>query len=427
MKSWAAFGAATALGLLHGPAPAWAQNVRAGTSAGPFQVFGDSAPLRLALARRAEELRKGWLESTGLSGETRWPIILDMLATSPTGRAAAVVRLFVGDAGAVKVQASLPPGLPAEETDLAVLRALALEHMHRDAAPRPGRAFSMPPSWLIEATWQEIHAREKGTPAALFAKLMESSPPPKLDAFLRQRPEFMKPTARAVYRAQALALLRALLMTAEGRQGLERYVSSLHRVRPDDPRALFAAFPSLENPPGQLAKLWTLSLARSGAVQQAEPLSADATRKRLEEILGGIRAPSDVKLPEGSPERGASLMSPLSHHPSGRKLLSDVVLKLQALEARAHPLWVPVVAEYRALAAELARKPRKDAVRRVGAVAELAQALAARMEAVADYLNWFEASQVQLPSGVFEEALPEAEAPRRTDRITAALDAFDRR
>ncbi|MCX7868440.1 MAG: hypothetical protein N2322_00670, partial [Terrimicrobiaceae bacterium] len=326
----------------------------------------------------------------------------------------------------LKVQITAPTQVGAEDFELAVLRALALEFACRESRPREGKAFSMPPSWLIEAVWQDIQSRAEGLPPGLYAKLLEAGPPPKLEAFLRQRPEFMKPTARAIYRAQALGLLGALLASPDGKDGLRRLLVNLHSSKPDDPRALLAAFPALEKDPGQLVKLWTLSLARASSSGRSESLSAEETGRRLQAILNSIKAPAGVKLPEGLPAQGADLMPALAGESSGRYALARAASELEALELRAHPLWAPVVAEYKSVAAALSRKPRRDAGRRLQAAAELAKALDERMRGVADHLNWFEASRVSLPSGAFDPPPPPPSVPERTDPISAAVSAAEK-
>jgi hypothetical protein len=49
--------------------------------------------------------------------------------------------------------------------------------------------------------------------------------PPKLEVFLKERPEMLDATSRAIYRALSLGLLRAVLRTPDGAKHLAEYCS----------------------------------------------------------------------------------------------------------------------------------------------------------------------------------------------------------
>ena len=84
----------------------------------------------------------------------------------------------------------------------------------------------------------------------LFEMLVRSGPPPRLEAFLKIRPESLDATSRAVYRAQAMALLRALLALPGGPGHLADYLAGLPGVNPADAGKLLQKFPALAAQPG---------------------------------------------------------------------------------------------------------------------------------------------------------------------------------
>jgi hypothetical protein len=417
------------LGLLIEHADAQAPLQRTMSESGQFAMYGATAPRRLAVARRAEELRGAWLGETGLGAEGKWPIVIDLAAPSATRSQSPSTALFLGDGDLLKVQVSVPATSSPSDLDVAILKALGIESIYREARPKDGKPYSSPPAWLVEGVYQGVVAREEGTTPALFAKLVETGPPPKLDAFLRERPEVLNPTSRAIYRAHAFGLLNALEQTSEGRSGLAKLLASLHNARPEDPATILNAFPSLAKDPAQLVKLWTLSMARASASDRVEPLTAAETDRRLTALLESIAAPSDMKLGEGEASRGVAAMPALAKHASGRYVLERTAEDLLRIEVRAHPLYKPVVSEYRSMASQLSVKPRRDAAKRLGAAAELQAALRTRMDAITDELNLFEASRLDTPSEAFEGALPdpsEPVAPPRNDPISVAVDAASR-
>jgi len=400
------------------------------SNSGFFAVYGLDAQARMAVARRADQLLASWNATTGLDPEWKWPVVVNGQIPSAGRPKSPATNLYVGDGDTLKIQVDMPSTfLGTSDFDIAIIRALALEYAYRKAGPKAGKSYNRPPAWFIEGVWQETAASEGGLSAALFERLLRGAPPPRLDVFLKQRPELMDPTSRAVYRAQALGLLRALISSAEGKEGLGTYLSSLPGVRPEDSSGLLTAFPSIAKDPSILAKFWTLSLARASSGDSAEFLDAAESGKRLAAIFKDVRLPADEKSKSGEGElRGAAALPGLARTAAGRFTLKGIAEDLLRLEARAHPLYRPVVEEYREIAAELSKKARRDAAKRIAAASELLSALDARSEAIADHLNWFEATRMDTPSEAFQRG-PEVlltGVPKRSDQISSTLDTVEK-
>jgi hypothetical protein len=390
-------------------------------------VYGGKSADRMAVARRADRLREAWQEVLGLNEPHKWPVII-LLAEAPQSKKQGLrTTLFLGDGETVKIQIDVPRGIPAgTDLELEILRALTLEFACRETLPREGKPYTLPPPWLVEGLWQEITGRETGLSAGLFAQLVKAGPPPKLEAFLRQRPEVMDPTSRAVYRAQAMTLLRALLAAQEGRQGLAGYLSGLQAVRPNDPAAILAAYPSLGEDPGTLAKLWTLAMARASASDRVGKLSVSATDEHLARLLDAIRA-SEEEGDGQAPPVGPGVMPRLAREEAGRNTLRRLAEDLLRLEGRAHPLLRPVVEEYREVVSDLAIRKTRGADKRIAAADELRKAILSRAGAVADVLNWFEATQIETPA--FTEPPgrgPSRAVPPRSDPLTLEIESAQR-
>lgn len=392
-----------------------------------FVIYGSTRTRRTEISRKADILAASFLSSTGLPSEWKWPIVINLNTKPHRGSDGPRTSLFLGDEETIKIQVDVPTTARSEtEWELEILRALALEFAYREAKPRANKHYSLPPEWLVEGLWQKAAAGTHGLSAALFEQLVESGPPPKLEAFLKQRPQTFDPTSRAIYRAQSMTLLNALLATKNGKEGLASYLTGLHAVRPEDPQPLLAAFPELQEDPSGLVKLWTLAIARASATDQLEALSIPETEKQLTLVMEDLRPAPDPKKPELDKLAGPLAMPVLAREKNGRFLLARKAEELLRLEGRAHPIYRPVVEEYRQIASELATKPRRDAEKRLLAVGELRAALYARCEAMADYVNWFEATQLDTPSEAFPENLgksPEKSVMPRSDAISLALDS----
>src|SRR4029450_3255453 len=113
-------------------------------------------------------------------------------------------------------------------------RALFLEYAYRNLPSKAGKSFHQPPAWLIEGLYEDAMARDEGLATGLYERLLKEESPPKLEAFLKERPELRDATSRAIYRARALGLFRALLHTPDGEKHLADYCFNLPSLNPAD-------------------------------------------------------------------------------------------------------------------------------------------------------------------------------------------------
>src|SRR5207245_11276540 len=100
------------------------------------------------------------------------------------------------------------------------------------------------------------------------------------------------------------------------------------------------------------------------------------------------------------------------------------------LDWTAHPVLRPVAREYQRIAALLIRGKRRGIAKLVSNLDGTRKELAARMGDIDDYMNWFEATQMENQSGAFSDYLKAANlsqvyAPRRRDPLSVYLDALE--
>ena len=234
-------------------------------------------------------------------------------------------------------------------------------------------------------------------------------------------------TSRAIYRARALGLFRALLRTPDGAKHLADYCSSLPSLNPADGAKLLECFPTLSEQPATLSKLWTLSLADASASNRVMPLSVSETQKRLSLILE-ITAPMDPRKPQAGVVTGPEGLQAVARTSAGRYVLRQKAEDLLRLEVRAHPLIRPIVEEYRMIASQLAAKPRKNLGTRIRKNMQLQQAVVARADEMEDYLNWFEATRLDTPSREFDSTSEISSLSfRRNDAVSRYLDDVEAR
>ena len=113
------------------------------------------------------------------------------------------------------------------------------------------------------------------------------------------------------------------------------------------------------------------------------------------------------------------------------QLLAAARAGLTLLTGRANPLSRPIVTGYQEVVNDLVRNRTKGVGERLGELALARKAIVNRREAIADYLNWFEATQARDQSGAFEDyfrAARQVEQPptaHRPDSISAYLDEME--
>ena len=117
-------------------------------------------------------------------------------------------------------------------------------------------------------------------------------------------------------------------------------------------------------------------------------------------------------------------------HPSARRVLPALARELNALAARANPIYRPLLVEYGKITAALLRGKTKGVADQLAALKASRQAMTARVRAIDDYLNWLEATGLRNPSGAFSDYMKAAESTDRParlkhDPISVYLDALE--
>lgn len=395
-----------------------------------FVVYCPDNIVRSKLARRVEDLKGEWLRILQIKDEWRWPVIIQMVKVRPAGAPRMRSTLYESDSDELKLQVDIfdPTIIQTAEFEREIFKNLFLEYAYRTTPPKAGKAIATIPAWLVEGLYEDMRAREEGIVAGLYEKLVQDGPPPKLEAFLKERPDMMDATSRAVYRAKARALLQALLRFPNGPANLASYLSTLHEPNANEAGKLLLKFPVLAENPADLSKMWALCIADASASNRARPLSIAETQRQLA-LIFELTAPKDSKKPDAGNWVGAQALPALVRMDSGKFLAAQKAEDLMRLEMRAHPLIRPIVEEYRMIATELAKRPKKNLDKRIQKNVDLQIATTQLTDSIDDYLNWFEASKLETPSQKFEENFDVREKShvmRRNDAITRQLDEIER-
>ena len=392
-----------------------------------FVIYGGDAALRGTISELAEQTKTNLLALLRLRDEWKKAVIINLQPQQANLPEIPPTDLRVSQTGfGVKLQLDLIVGqnLDGSLIERQLLRAILLEMIYRDEGDLvPGTTLVEPPDWLVEGALALTPGRERD---ALAKALSTTDKGKSLAEFLGQRFDLLDSAGRMLYRAYSVALVQLFLDQSGGRARLARYIGHLSHASNDPVADLKACFPQLRE---DLEKKWRSTVARLSGHQTYQLLTFAESERRLDELL-------QIKVSDGSHNRGRPKPANFSEL-AGRKLspeeksaVNEMSQALLFVVGTAHPVLRPVTREYQQIAALLTRGKRRGIAKRLAHLEVTRKELAARMGEIDDYLNWFEATQVESQSGAFDDYLKaanqsEVSAPRRRDPLSVYLDALE--
>ncbi len=396
-----------------------------------FIVHGADTHLRAAVCDLAENTKKVALALLQESDGWRVPILINVQYPQANLPELPPAYLAFSQTGfGLKLQLELTIGgdvsAPAVEREL--LRAVLLEMMYREQPSTPaGTAYVEPPEWLLLGALATAPGRDPAPVTDGLAASVATGGITPLAEFLRQKPGLLESPSRALYRAYAAVLVTALRDAPEGRARLARFVGNLAQHSSNDPIAdLRVHFPSLGDSEEKAQETWVAAVTRLATADRFRLLSCAETERQLALALqiGVPRANQPATL------YALDEFQSFSKEPAAHEALVRLDEELLLLSGRANPLYRSIISEYQQLVRQIARGKDKRLPRRLAELRGLREQLNRRMNAIGDYLNWFEATQSRAASGAFEDYMKAAEwaverAPRRHDRISVYLDALE--
>jgi len=398
--------------------PAGAVDIRecSVSSTKQFVVFSPDVGLRQRVASYAEELKADVLELLDEKDHWRMPIVvtLERPSTLELGQPPATLHLVDTPAGEkIEINVKIGDDPAAVNLQKHLLQALLLEYAYRGSPPGGGAEFVEAPWWLVEGLIEMERRRNTGIDSDLFRRLVEANHLPPLENFLMEKPEELGPTALAVDRALAMGLLQMLLDQADGPHNLGRLVRDWPQSN-GDPLALLAReFPAVAGNPQTLQKWWTVNLARFAAVDRFQGWTVPETDKALAELL---RMEFVVNKAGEKKPFAVTDFAQFIKLPSSRATLANRHTEVIALSTRANALMRPVVSDYEQIFALLSRGKTHGLRERLAKAEEYRALVLRRTSDIADYLNWWEATQMQSRSGTFDSYLRTASEISEQDR-----------
>lgn len=389
-----------------------------------FVIYGADAKIRGAISSLAEQTKTNFLALLRQRDDWKTPVVVNLQPQQANLPEVLPADLRISQTGfGIKLQLDLTisKNVDVSLVERELLRAILLEMIYRKQPHiTAGAVLVEPPDWLIDGALVLVPGRDR---SPLIEAIANTEKPMSLDKFLRQRPGLLDSTGRTLYRAYAFALVQMLLDGKNGGAQLAKYIDRLLDSSSDPIADLKAQFPLLAD---DAEKTWQLEVKQLKSFQAFRLLTFAESEARLDELLR-------VKVSEPKKPVKVVRLDELAQHKlsaTEKMTLDQLKRDLMFLISQTNPVLRPIGREYQEIIALLVRGKRRAALKRLSRLELIRQQLAARMTEIDDYLNWFEATQMNSASGNFTGYLKAVDqsqvpAPRRRDPLSIYVDALE--
>ena len=354
-----------------------------------FVIYGADPKVRGAISGLAEQTKTDLLGLLRQRDDWKTPVVVNLQSQQSNLPELPPADLRISQTGfGIKLQLDLTisKNVDVSLVERELLRAILLEMVYREQPHiTVGAVLVEPPDWLIDGALALTPGRDRGP---LIEAVANTEKPPSLDKFLHQRPGLLDTTGRTLYRAYAFALVQTLVDEKNGGAQLAKYVDHLSDSSNDLLADLKAQFPLLAD---DAEATWQLALNRLKSLQTFRLLTFAESERRLDELLR-------LNMVQTNKAFKTVGLDDLAQH----KLSATEKMTLEQLKRdllffipQANPVLRPIAREYQEIAALLARGKRRGIAKRLSRVDTTRQQLVSKMGDIDDYMNWFEATQME--------------------------------
>ena len=396
-----------------------------------FVIFCGDAPLRRQVETLAKETRSEVCELIGeRTDRGKIPIVISLKPAAGRARPPVVFQMIATPEGAkIEIDAEIGAEPAVVNLRRQIVRAVLLEIAYRDRPPvRGGEDYREAPWWLVDGAIEIFRRRDLGVDSDLFRRLVGNNKMPPIAEFLGLRAGGLGATAQAIDAACAMGLVQLLIEQPNGRANLARLVHRWPETGGDPMAALAKDFPGLADGGASLQKWWTLNLARFAAADRYRGLSLAETDKQIAALL-------EVELVID--KTGAKKKFAIGDYaqfiklPGARAAMTARKNAAIALSTQAHPLLRPVLSEYDEIFSYLARGKTPRFTERLEEIERYRATVLHRMDQIANYLNWYEATQLGTRTDAFDSYLKadgelSRTETRRSEPIARYLDSLEK-
>lgn len=399
---------------------------RSVSSSKQFIIYCDDHLLRARISSFCEETKSSVLSLLSEGDHWKIPVVirLERAGAAVSGTPVRLQFLETPDGSKIQLDVQVADDPSAVNLQKQIARVVLLEIAYRDrGGVKAGETYLEAPWWLLEGAVQIIRRRDRGVDTAFFRHLIEGNKLPPVEDFLALREADPGSTAEAVDATCSMCLVQLLIEQPSGRANLARLLKKWSEYSGDSILALGKQFPALADR-ANLQKWWTVNLARFSAADRYKGLSAEDTDAELQRLLQ-----LDVVVDQVGQKKTFkfSQFPEFAKLPGAKTALNGLRKNLSTLEARANAILRPVLRDYGQLAHDIARSRLKNASDRLEQIEQYRTLVLHRIGEIADYLNWYEATQIGTRSGAFDSYLKaandlSAQEARRRNPIAQYLD-----
>jgi hypothetical protein len=333
----------------------------------------------LALRRAVEESEKSFFQVTGYDPGEAPPVLI---GTREKG-AAASLSVNALEGGGPEIRLVLPTDPEDSQVPLFLATALLLRQYYGKTAPVPGSGVPRYPDWLTHGLGSLILQRSAAEAATASS--------PELEAFLTERvPDPGNVSLLRRYDAVASVLVRSGLSDDRGRKAFRDWIGCYDSSAPSRPVSSWVEGWEMRS----VERRWVLGLH--------VPVEKEQLSIRIRNAASTLEEYGRI-MKEGLSDKGS--LADVARERGGEYRLQKLAEKLSALRLQGNPLVVPLVEETMGLVAIAKRTSPKKVLREEEQLRAKSLALAKQARAIEDYLDWYEAAKVTIPSGVFEPYL----------------------
>ena len=389
-----------------------------------FIIYGADAALRGAVSDLAERTKGDFLVLLRQRDNWTVPIVVNLQlqqANLPEIPPADFRFSQTGFGLKLQLDLTLSEKLDSSLIERELLRAILLEMIYRkESHLAAGTVFIEPPDWLLDGVLALAPGRDRGY---LLDALTTANKTVPLETFLRQRPGLLDSAGRVLYRAHSFALVQMLTDRRDGPGRLAQYIDHLPDASNEPLANLKAQFPFLV---ADAEGTWQLTLQRLRNFQTYQLLTFAESERRLDELLS-------VKISQANKPAKVTALEDLAKpkiSPDEKMALRQLNRDLLVFVAQANPVLRPIAREYEQITALLARGKRRGVAKHLSHLGATRKQLAARMNDIDDYMNWFEATQMKNRSGNFTDYLKAVDQShlsesKRRDPLSVYVDALE--
>ena len=394
-----------------------------------FIVYGPDLAMRGAMCDFAERTKRELLAVLDQRDDWKTAILINARyrqANLPELRQSEVAVGQTGFGLKLQVDLVVDSGVGRPEIRRELLRALLLELMYRGQPNlKAGAAYASPPDWLLDGIPAEEPELSRDRLARLLALPVAAKSILPLEKLLGQRPELLDAAGRTLHCAYSLALVDLICHAPGGSRSLARFITDLPASSNDSMAELRRHFPGVFEDAAVAEENWEKQVARLASQQPYQLLGSAETERLLAKKLR-------LRISERGVAKWCELeeFRVLLKSSSAQSALNELANELRVLGARANPIYSPIIVEYADITAHLLRGKTGGIAKRLEQLRTARKTLTSQTRQIDDYLNWFEATGLDRPSGEFADYMRAAERAAQPDRtkrdaISVYLDVLE--